>query len=65
MEGLQALLANIHDNMDKFYSHYKQALSNLYTKTNIWLLDYAALFFFSIHIMQPAYSALFMHITPL
>ena len=32
MEGYQALLANIHDNMDKFYSHYKQALSSLYKK---------------------------------
>ena len=54
-------MANIHDNMDKFNSHchifiFQGHFLIFFKKTKIWLLDYAALFSFSIHIMQLAYT---------
>ena len=50
MEGQQALWQTLMIAWVKFSSHrhtfFSSALPNLYTKTNIWLLDCAALFFF-------------------
>ena len=52
--GVSGSLANIHDSMDKFNSHchifiFQGRFLIFFKKTKIWLLDYAALFFFYTH----------------